>query len=79
MLFTPWHLDDLNARLRRNETYSLMPPAGWTGAEPVGRGWPAKVLRKRKEEIGSPSFARGYHLMPVSEEETPIRPAWVKF
>ena len=80
VLFTPWHLDDLNARLKRNETYPLMRRPVGPELEPVWpRGWPSKVLKKRKDEIGSPSFARGYHLVPVSEEETPIRPAWVRY
>jgi phage terminase large subunit-like protein len=80
VLFTPWHLDDLNARLKRNDTYAHMRRPVGPELEPVWpAAWPQGVLEKRKEEIGSPSFARGYHLVPVSEEETPIRPAWVKF
>jgi predicted phage terminase large subunit-like protein len=80
VLFTPWHLDDLNARLKRNETYSLMRRPVGQEMEPVwSRSWPAKMLNKRKKEIGAASFARGYHLVPVSEEETPIRPAWVQY
>ena len=33
----------------------------------------------RKREIGSASFARGYRLTPISEDEVAIRPEWVKF
>ena len=80
VLFTPWHLDDLNARLKRNDTYALMRRPVGPDLEPVWpTAWSKRVLETRKEEIGSPSFARGYHLMPVSEEETPIRPAWVRY
>jgi hypothetical protein len=80
VLFTPWHLDDLNARLKRNDTYAHMRRPVGPDLEPVWpAAWPQGVLSRRKEEIGSPSFARGYHLMPVSEEETPIRPHWVKY
>jgi phage terminase large subunit-like protein len=80
VLFTPWHLDDLNARLKRNETFSHMRRPVGPELEPVWeRAWSKPVLAQRKEEIGSPSFSRGYHLVPVSEEETPIRPAWVRY
>ena len=80
VLFTPWHLDDMNARLKRNELYALLRRAIGASLEPVWQGaWPTPLLARRKEEIGSASFARGYHLQPVSEEETPIRPAWVRY
>ena len=80
VLFTPWHLDDLNARLKRNEMYALFHRAIGPELEPVWLGnWSRPRLRARKEEIGSASFARGYRLVPVSEEETPIRPAWVGY
>jgi len=80
VLFTPWHLDDLNARLKRDDTYAHMRRPVGPELEPVWESaWSKPVLAKRKDEIGSPSFARGYHLVPVSEEETPIRPAWVRY
>jgi phage terminase large subunit-like protein len=80
VLFTPWHLDDMNARLKRNELYALLRRAIGANLDPVWPGaWPTPLLARRKGEIGSASFARGYHLQPVSEEETPIRPAWVRF
>ena len=34
---------------------------------------------KRKDEIGSASFARGYRLVPLADEDTPIRREWVRF
>ena len=34
---------------------------------------------KRKDEIGSTSFARGYRLVPLADDDTPIRPEWVRF
>lgn len=80
VLFTPWHLDDLNARLKRNELYALFHRAIGSDLQPVWLSkWPSIRLAARKNEIGSASFARGYRLVPVSEEETPIRPAWVRF
>jgi hypothetical protein len=41
--------------------------------------WSAERLRRRKDEIGSASFARGYHLRAVAEEDTLIRPGWVRY
>jgi hypothetical protein len=79
-LFTPWHLDDLNARLKRNPVYALFREAVGADFEPVwAEKWPVERLRARKEEIGSASFARGYHLRPIADEDTPIRPEWVQF
>jgi predicted phage terminase large subunit-like protein len=79
-LFTPWHTDDLNARLKRNEAYAVFSRTVGPDLEPV---WPEKWSREwllaRKAEIGAASFARGYHLLPLVEEETPIRAAWVRF
>jgi hypothetical protein len=79
-LFTPWHLDDLNARLKRNPAYALFREAVGPDFEPVwAEKWPPEKLRARKDEIGSASFARGYRLVPIADEDTPIRPAWVRF
>jgi predicted phage terminase large subunit-like protein len=79
-LFTPWHGDDLNARLKKNPVYTLFRRAIGPNFEPVWESkWPAQRLRERKAEIGSVSFARGYHLRPIAEEDTPIRPEWVRF
>jgi hypothetical protein len=80
VLFTPWHLDDLNARLKRNEMYRLMRRSIGPELEPVWLGnWPQAGLAARRAAIGAASFDRGYRLVPVSEEETPIRPGWVQY
>jgi len=79
-LFTPWHLDDLNARLKRNGAYALFREAIGPNLEPVWpEKWPTERLRARQAEIGSASFARGYRLVPIADEDTPIRAAWVQF
>jgi predicted phage terminase large subunit-like protein len=79
-IFTPWHRDDLNARLKRNAAYALFSQAVGADFEPVWpERWPAERLRARKNEIGMASFSRGYRLQPVSEEDTLIRTGWVKF
>ncbi len=78
-LSTPWHADDLNARLKRNPAYALFRRAVGPGLEPVWpEHWPREALERRKGEIGSAAFARGYGLTPVAEEELVIRPEWVK-
>lgn len=79
-LCTPWHSDDLNARLKSNTAFAVFRRAVGPNFEPVWEAkWPAEKLRERKAEIGSVSFARGYHLRPIAEEDTPIRPEWVRF
>jgi predicted phage terminase large subunit-like protein len=79
-LCTPWHSDDINARLKKTKAYPLFTrpiDADFTPVWP--ERWPEAALRARLAEIGTASFARGYRLVPISEEETPIRPAWVRF
>lgn len=79
-LFTPWHGDDLNARLKKNEAFALFRRAIGPNLEPVWpEKWPAEKLKLRREEIGAASFARGYRLLPIADEETPIRGEWVRF
>jgi phage terminase large subunit-like protein len=79
-LFTPWHHDDLNARLKKNGAYALFSRAVGADFEPVWpERWPAEALRARKEEIGSASFSRGYRLQSVADDDTPIRASWIRF
>ncbi|HUR54005.1 MAG TPA: hypothetical protein VMZ71_07730, partial [Gemmataceae bacterium] len=79
-LCTPWHPDDLNARLKANGAYALFRRSIGANLEPVWpERWTPELLAQRRSEIGAASFARGYHLLPVAEEETPIRGEWVRF
>jgi predicted phage terminase large subunit-like protein len=78
-LFTPWHADDLNARLKANPAYALFRRAVGPNLEPVWpERWPAVRLAERRSEIGATAFARGYRLVPVDEGERTIRPDWVQ-
>jgi predicted phage terminase large subunit-like protein len=79
-LFTPWHGDDLNARLKKNSAFSLFRRPIGPDFEPIWAAkWPRERLLARKNEIGSASFARGYHLVPLADDDTPIRSEWVRF
>jgi phage terminase large subunit-like protein len=79
-LCTPWHADDLNARLKKSDAYPTFRKAIGEDFEPVWpEKWPAERLRARLAEIGTASFARGYRLVPIAEDETPIRANWVRF
>lgn len=79
-LFTPWHADDLNARLKKSATFAHFRVAIGADFQPIwAEKWPAARLRARKEAIGSSSFARGYHLRPIAAEDVPIQPEWVRF
>ena len=79
-LCTPWHPDDVNARLKKNSAYALFRQPIDADFTPVWPElWPKERLRARLAEIGTASFARGYRLVPIAEDETPIRPAWVRF
>ncbi len=79
-LCTPWHADDLNARLKKNDAFAVFRRAVGENLEPVWADkWPPAALAARKREIGAASFARGYRLVPVAAEEVPVRPEWVRF
>jgi predicted phage terminase large subunit-like protein len=79
-LFTPWHPEDMNMRLKKNPNFRIFRRAIGANLEPVWpEKWPEDKLKARREEIGAVSFTRGYRLLPVAEEETPIRPEWIRF
>jgi predicted phage terminase large subunit-like protein len=79
-LFTPWHTDDLNARLKRNPAFALFRRPVGDDLEPVWPAkWPREALERRRTEIGSIAFARAYRLVCVPDEAVAIRPHWVQF
>jgi predicted phage terminase large subunit-like protein len=79
-LCTPWHPDDLNARLKRNPAFRVFRRAVGEDLEPVWPAkWPRERLAERRAEIGTASFARGYRLLPVADGETAVRPEWVRY
>ncbi len=79
-LSTPWHADDLNARLKRNPAFAVFRRAVGPDLEPVWpQKWPRQALAERLREIGASSFARGYRLVPIDDGEVVIRKEWVKF
>jgi predicted phage terminase large subunit-like protein len=78
-LFTPWHTDDLNSRLKQNPEFALFRRAVGEDLAPV---WPEKWPRERlarRREVGAVAFARAYRLVCVPDEEVPIRAAWVRY
>ncbi|QDU18284.1 hypothetical protein [Urbifossiella limnaea] len=78
-LCTPWHPDDLNARLKRNPAFALFRRAVGEDLQPVWPAkWPRAKLAERRAEIGTASFARGYRLLPVADGETAVRAEWVR-
>ncbi|HEY2783876.1 MAG TPA: hypothetical protein VGJ05_02785 [Fimbriiglobus sp.] len=73
-LCTPWHRDDLNARLKANPAFAHFRRAVGANLEPVWpEKWPSGELARRLAEGGEAAFARGFRLLPVAEGETPIR------
>ena len=79
-LSTPWHADDLTARLKANPAFGLFRRAVGPDLEPVWpEKWPRAALEARRAEVGAAAFARGYHLRAIDEGEVAIRAEWVKF
>lgn len=79
-LCTPWHRDDLNARLKATGAYPLFRRAIGPDLEPVWpEKWPTERLLERRAEIGTASFARGYRLVTAADGDAAIRPEWVQF
>src|SRR5205085_2320295 len=73
-IFTPWHRDDLNARLKENPMYALFRRAIGDDLQPIWPdNWPRERLAERQQEIGAISFARAYRLVCVSDDEVPIK------
>jgi phage terminase large subunit-like protein len=78
-LCTPWHADDLNARLKANPAFAVFRRAVGANLEPVWpEKWPAEKLAERLAEVGPAAFARGYRLVPIDEGEVAVRPEWVR-
>jgi predicted phage terminase large subunit-like protein len=79
-LFTPWHANDLNAELKRSTAFRLF---RWPVSDELRavwpERWPRERLLERRAEIGSASFARGYRLVPLTEDLVPIQAKWVRF
>ncbi len=77
---TPWHADDLNSHLKRSGAYAHFRKAIGADLKPVWpEKWSALALAERGKEIGESSFARGYRLMTLAENEVVVRPEWVQF
>jgi phage terminase large subunit-like protein len=72
-LCTPWHRDDLNAELKRNDAYPLFRRSIGDDLEPVWpQRWPRQALATRRAEVGEVSFARGYRLLPLADDTLAI-------
>ena len=77
---TPWHPDDLNSHLKRSPAYAHFRRAVGVDLEPVWpEKWPSAALAARRAEIGDPSFARGYRLVVIDENEVAIKSDWIQF
>lgn len=69
---TPFHQDDLYAKLEQNKAYFFhRSPALSQAGEPL---WPGRYSKQqlldRKEEVGSTRFAREYLCLPISEDSS---------
>jgi phage terminase large subunit-like protein len=72
-LCTPWHPEDLNARLKANPAFALFRRAVGENLEPVWpQKWPPAALALRRTAVGETAFARGYRLVPVAAEDAVI-------
>lgn len=79
-LFTPWHTDDLNSRLKANPEYAHFRRAIDADLTPIWpEHWPRDRLDQRRREIGELSFARAYRLVCLSDDELAIRADWIQF
>jgi predicted phage terminase large subunit-like protein len=79
-LFTPWHTDDLNSRLKSNSEYAHFRRAIDADLTPIWpEHWPRERLEQRRREIGELSFARAYRLICLSDDELAIQADWIQF
>src|SRR5262249_57920831 len=71
-LCTPWHRDDLNAELKRNDAYAVFRRAVGDDLDPVWpERWPREALARRPAAIGAAPFARGCRPGPVADPHVP--------
>jgi len=78
ILCTPWHLRDISHRLLEQGWPVISFPI--QNMIPVWpERWGVKHLEARKADIGSLAFARGFNLVALSEEDTPIQSEWIRF
>ncbi len=78
-LFTPWHADDLNARLKANPAYAVFRRPVGDDLEPVWpEKWPRERLEERRRQIGAAAFARAYRLVCVPEAAAAVRGEWLR-
>jgi predicted phage terminase large subunit-like protein len=79
-LFTPWHRDDLNAELKANPAFALFRRPIGPDFEPIWpEKWSQEKLRQRCQEIGESSFARGYRLQCLSDDDVLIPSEAIRF
>jgi predicted phage terminase large subunit-like protein len=77
--YTPWHRDDLNAELKKNQSYALFRRSVGDDLEPVWpEKWPRERLEERRREIGATAFARAYRLVCVPDDALAIRPETIR-
>lgn len=78
ILCTPWHELDIAHDRKKSGWPVLRFPI--EEMKPVWPGrWTRKLLKKKKQEIGSLAFARGYELVPISTENAPIKGTYFRY
>jgi hypothetical protein len=75
---TPWHNQDVSGCLKAKGWDVLRKPV-INMHSPWAERWTPKALQTRLEEIGSISFARGFHLEAVSEKDKIFKEAWFQY
>lgn len=71
---TPYHEDDATNELKQNSRWNLLEHPIPEDLTPIWwEHWPIERLKAKLQEIGSRAFARGYHLVSVSDEELLFR------
>jgi len=82
--YTPWHVSDLSAEIEGKPTWHVLKVPVELDAEgrPLSvwdERWPTLALEERASVVGSSSFARGFRLLPVSDEDIVIKEEWWTF
>lgn len=75
ILCTPWHESDTAHKLKEKGWPVFRRPV--VDMVPVWKErWNRAALAKRKAQIGSLAFARGFELIPITSETAPIKGWW---
>ncbi|HET6497286.1 MAG TPA: hypothetical protein VFH61_18225 [Thermoleophilia bacterium] len=77
---TPWHESDLTEHLRRTPGYHTIFQCINENLDPIWpERFPREELQRKRKQIGSIAFSRGYHCQPLTGDIQCVLPEWIQY